>query len=53
MTEINGKNVQIVHDMFNEIGLDVGKTMEITVRRGDDIVKLTLTTTVDSSESGF
>lgn len=53
MIEINGKSVQNVRDVLNEIGLEVGKTMEITVRRGDDTMKLTFTTAVDSSKSGF
>lgn len=53
MIEINGKSVQNVRDVLNEIGLEVGKTMEITVRRGDDTMNLTFTTAVDSSKSGF
>lgn len=48
---INGKEVKSVKDVLNEIGLEVGKSLDITVRRREDVLKLTFTTAPEVSRS--
>jgi C-terminal processing protease CtpA/Prc len=48
---INGKEVKSVKDVLNEIGLEVGKSLDITVRRREDVLKLTFTTASEVSRS--
>lgn len=46
---INGKEVSNVKDVLNEIGLEVGKTIDLTVRRNGDHLKLTFTTAPETA----
>lgn len=46
---INGKEVGNVKDVLSEIGLDVGKTIDLTVRRNGDHLKLTFTTAPETA----
>lgn len=46
---INGKEVSNVKDVLSEIGLDVGKTIDLTVRRNGDHLKLTFTTAPETA----
>lgn len=48
---INGKEVNNVKDVLNEIGLEVGKSIDITIKRNGDTLKLSFTTAPETSRS--
>lgn len=48
---INGKEVKSVKDVLNEIGLEVGKNIDLTIRRNGDHLKLTFTTAPETARS--